>query len=145
MTRPQEGQSHLGEAKRSPFGDSPFTNPQEGLSPEPGFFDRLEPGRETMAKMTKKDELMERLAVEMDHIKAGLAELKAKGRKLKLEARLDYEKGLRSFETAQKDLKVRMGEWSKAGEKAGGEVKKGLEQAAKDLKKAIAAAAERLK
>jgi len=98
-----------------------------------------------MAKMTKKDELMERLAIEMDHMKAGLAELKAKGRKLKLEARLDFDKGVKSLETSQKDLKARIGEWSKAGEKAGVEVKKGLEQAAKDLKKAIAAAADRLK
>ena len=98
-----------------------------------------------MAKMTKSEEFRERLAIEMDHIKAGMTELKAKGRKLKLEARLDYEKGLKSFETAQKDLKARIGEWSKAGEKAGAEVKKGLEQAAKDLKKAVTAAADRLK
>ena len=98
-----------------------------------------------MAKMTKSEEFRERLGIEMDHIKAGLMELRAKGRKLKLEARLDYEKGLKSLETAQGDLKARIGEWSKAGEKAGSEVKKGLEQAAKDLKKAIAAAADRLK
>lgn len=95
--------------------------------------------------MTKKDELKERLGIEMDHIKAGLADLKVKGRKLKLEARLDFDKGVKSFETAQKDLKVRIGEWSKTGEKAGAEVKKGLEQAAKDLKKAISAARARLK
>jgi hypothetical protein len=98
-----------------------------------------------MQKMTKKDEIMERLGIEMDHIKAGLAELKAKGRKLKLEARLDFDKGVRSFETAQKDLKVRIGEWSKAGEKAGAEVKKGLVEAAGDLKKSINAARDRLK
>lgn len=98
-----------------------------------------------MQRMTKKDELMERLAIEMDHIKAGLTELKARGRKLKLEARLDFDKGIKSFETAHEDLKTRIGEWSKAGEKAGTEVKKGLEQAARDLKKAIAAAADRLK
>jgi hypothetical protein len=98
-----------------------------------------------MAKMTKKDELMERLGIEMDHIKAGLAELKVKGRKLQLEARLDLDKGVKSFETAQKDLKVRIGKWSKAGGKAGAEVKKGLVQAAKDLKKAIGEAKSRLK
>ena len=63
-----------------------------------------------MAKMTKKDELMERLGIEMDHIKAGLAELKVKGRKLQLEARLDLDKGVKSFETAQKDLKKAIGE-----------------------------------
>jgi hypothetical protein len=98
-----------------------------------------------MAKLTKTDEFLERLAIEMDHVKAGLAELKAKGRKLKLEARLDYDKGLRSLESAQADLKVRIAEWSKAGEKAGAEVKKGLERAAKDLKKAVGDAAARLK
>jgi len=98
-----------------------------------------------MAKITKKDELMERLGIEMDHIKAGLAELKVKGRKLRLEARLDLEKGVKSFETAQQDLKTRVREWSQAGEKAGTEVKKGLVQAAKDLKKAIDAARSSLK
>jgi len=98
-----------------------------------------------MAKMTKKDELMERLAIEMDHIKAGLAELKVKGRRLGLEARLDLEKGVKSFETAQQDLRTRVREWSETGERAGGEVKKGLVQAAKDLKKAIDAARARFK
>ena len=48
-----------------------------------------------MAKLTKTDEFLERLGIEMDHIKAGLIELKAKGRKLGLEARLDFEKGLK--------------------------------------------------
>lgn len=98
-----------------------------------------------MNKMSKSDELRERLAIEMEHIKAGLAELKAKGRKLKLEARLDFDKGLGSLEKAQKDLKVKIGEWSEAGEKAGAEVIKGLEAAAKDLKKAVKDAASRLK
>ena len=98
-----------------------------------------------MAKLTKTDEFLERLGIEMDHIKAGLTELKAKGRKLGLEARLDYEKGLKSFEAAQKDLKSKMAEWTKAGGRAGADVKKGLEQAAKDLKKAVSDAASRLK
>lgn len=98
-----------------------------------------------MRKMSKADELRERLAIEMEHIKAGLAELKAQGRKLKLEARLDFDKGLTSLEKAQKDLKVKIGEWSEAGEKAGAEVIKGLEAAAKDLKRAVKDAASRLK
>jgi hypothetical protein len=98
-----------------------------------------------MAKLSKTDEFRERLAIEMDHIKAGLAELKAKGRKLRLEARLDFDKGIRSIESAEKDLKVRAAEWAKAGEKAGADVKKGLKQAAKDLKKAVDEAASRLK
>ena len=68
-----------------------------------------------MAKLTKTDEFLERLGIEMDHIKAGLIELKARGRKLGLEARLDFEKGLESIEKTEKDLKVRMEEWAKAG------------------------------
>ncbi len=38
-----------------------------------------------------------------------------------------------------------MGEWAKAGEKAGADVKTGLERAAKELKKAVGDAASRLK
>ena len=98
-----------------------------------------------MAKLTKTDEFLERLGIEMDHIKAGLKELKARGRKLGLEARLDFEKGLKSLEKTEKDLKVKMGEWAKAGEKAGADVKTGLERAAKELRKAVGAAASRLK
>lgn len=98
-----------------------------------------------MAKLTKSDEFLERLGIEMDHIKAGLMELKARGRKLGLEARLDFEKGLGSIEKTEKDLRARMEEWAKAGGKAGADVKKGLEQAAKDIKKALGAAASRLK
>jgi vacuolar-type H+-ATPase subunit D/Vma8 len=81
----------------------------------------------------------------MDHVKAGLMELKAKGRTLKLEARLEYDRGLKSLEKKEQELKVRMGEWSKAGRKAGEDVKKGLERAAKDLKKAVDDAYARLK
>jgi hypothetical protein len=98
-----------------------------------------------MAKLTKTDEFLERLSIEMDHVKAGLIELKARGRKLGLEARLDFEKGLESIEKTQKDLKVRMEEWAKAGEKAGADVKMRLERAAQDLKKAVSDAASRLK
>jgi len=98
-----------------------------------------------MAKLNKTDEYLERLGIEMDHIKAGLMELKAKGRKLQLEARLDFDKGLKSLEKTQADLKVRMADWAKAGGEAGAEVKKGLERAARDLKKAVQDAASRLK
>ena len=98
-----------------------------------------------MAKLTRTDEFLERLGIEMDHIKAGLTELKAQGRKLGLETRLDFEKGLKSLEKTEQDLKVRMGEWAKVGGQAGADVKMGLERAAKELKKAINAAASRLK
>jgi len=98
-----------------------------------------------MARLTKTDEFRERLGIEMDHLKARLTELKASGRQLRLEARLDFEKGLKALEKAEKDLKVRMGEWTKAGGKAGEDVKKGLQRAARDLKKAIDDAASHLK
>ena len=98
-----------------------------------------------MAKLTKKDEFLERLGIEMDDLKAALLELRAKGRKLSLEARLEYEKGLKSLEKKEQELKVRLGEWSKAGQKAGADVKKGFERAAKDLKKAVDDAYSRLK
>jgi hypothetical protein len=98
-----------------------------------------------MKKLTKQDELKERLAIEMDLVKARMLELKAKGRKLGLEARKELEKNLVSVEKTQADLKVRMGEWAKAGEKATSDMKKGLERAAKELKKAVDDAAARLK
>jgi len=72
-------------------------------------------------------------------------ELKAKGRTLKLEARLEYDRGLKSLEKKEQELKIRMGEWSKAGQRAGKDVKKGLERAAEDLKKAVDDAYARLK
>ena len=98
-----------------------------------------------MTKLSKTDEFLARLSIEMDHVKAGLSELKARGKKLQLEARLDFDKGLQAIERTQKDLKGRMAEWSKAGEKAGAEMKKGLERAAKDLRKAVDDAAARFK
>ena len=98
-----------------------------------------------MARLTKKDEFAERLGIEMDHIKAGLMELRTKGRKLKLEARLEFEKNRASLEAKEKELKGKMGEWVKAGGAAGAEVKQGVERAAKELKKAVKDAAARLK
>jgi uncharacterized coiled-coil protein SlyX len=98
-----------------------------------------------MQKMSKTDELRERLAIEMDHIKARMIELKAQARKLGLEARLDLEKRLGSFEKTQEELKAHLADWAKAGEKATADMKKGLEKAAKELKKAVDDAASRLK
>lgn len=98
-----------------------------------------------MAKMTKEDELRERLSIEMDHLKARVLELKAKGRKLGLEARLEFEKKLPSLEKTQEEIKCRLADWAKAGEKATADMKKGLERAAKELKKAVDDAAAHLK
>jgi hypothetical protein len=98
-----------------------------------------------MQKMSKTDELRERLAIEMDHIKARVLELKAQARKLGLEARLDVEKRLGSFEKTQEEIKAHLADWAKAGEKATADMTKGLEKAAKELKKAVDDAASRLK
>jgi hypothetical protein len=98
-----------------------------------------------MPKMSRTDELRERLSIEMDQVKARMLELKARARKLGLEARLDYEKGLRALEKKEKELKVHLKDWAKAGGKAGAEMKKGIELAAKDLKKAVEDAWDRLK
>jgi len=81
----------------------------------------------------------------MDHNKARTLEIKAKARKLGLEARLDLEKRVGSFEKAQEELKVHIADWAKAGEKATADIRKGLEKAARDLKKAVDDIASRLK
>lgn len=98
-----------------------------------------------MQRTSKADELRQRLSIEMDHIKARMLELKAKARKLGLEARLDLEKSLGSMEKAQEELKTRVADWAKAGEKATADIRKGLEKAARDLKKAVDDVAARLK
>jgi hypothetical protein len=98
-----------------------------------------------MAKLNKTDEFLARLSIEMDHLKAQMLELKAKGRKLGLEARLEFEKKLPSLEKAQEDIKSRLADWAKAGEKATADMKKGLERAAHDLEKAVGDAAAHLK
>lgn len=98
-----------------------------------------------MAKMTKEDEIRERLSIEMDRLKARMLELKAKGRKLGLEARLEFEKALPTIEKGQEEFKARLADWAKAGEKATADMKKGLERAAKELKRAVDDAAAHLK
>ena len=98
-----------------------------------------------MQKTSKAEELRERLSIEMDHIKARMLEIKAQARKLGLEARLDLEKRVGSFEKAQAELKAHIAEWAKAGEKATAEIRKGLEKTANDLKKAVDDVAARLK
>jgi hypothetical protein len=98
-----------------------------------------------MAKMSKEEEIRERLSIEMDHLKAQMLELRAKGRKIGLEARLELEKRLSSLETTREEILSRIGECAKAGEKATGEMKKGLERAAQELKKAVEDAAAYMK
>jgi hypothetical protein len=98
-----------------------------------------------MAKMTKKAEFQERIGIQMDHLKAGLMELRAKTRKAKLEARLEVDKGVAALEKKHKDLKAKLGEWKRVGKVAGKDLQKGIERSARELKKAIQNASERLK
>ncbi len=98
-----------------------------------------------MAKLTKIDEFQERLGIQMDHVKARLLDLKAQGRKLKLEARLDYDKSLRALEKKEEELKAQVAEWKKAGSAAGKDLKKGIDNTAKSLTKALDDAFRRFK
>jgi hypothetical protein len=81
----------------------------------------------------------------MDHVKAGLRELKARARGVRLEARLEYRKQIEALEKRQKELKARFGEWRKAGRAAGKDLEKGIERSARELGKAVEKAFGRLK
>ncbi len=98
-----------------------------------------------MAKQAKKDDLLTQLGLDMDHIKARLAELKTAGAKLTAEAKKDLDKSVKAFESKHKDLEVKMGEWAKTGKAAGADIAEGLKRAAKELKAAVEEAATHLK
>ena len=98
-----------------------------------------------MTKQNITDEFTKRFGIEMDNVKARLAELKGKGRELKVEARKDFQKTMQALEKREKELEARMGEWVRVGKMAGADVKKGLERAAKELKKGVDDAASHLK
>jgi len=90
-----------------------------------------------MARMTKTEKFKAKFDIEMDHIRAALIELRAKAKGAKLDARLEFEKGLDALEKNQGDLKAKLDEWAKTGKEAGGELKKGIKRSAKDLKKSV--------
>jgi hypothetical protein len=98
-----------------------------------------------MARISKKDEFQERIGVQMDHVKAGLMELKARARSVQLDARLEYRKQVEALEKKQKELKARVGGWKKAGRAAGKDLEKGIERSARELGKAVERAFGRLK
>jgi predicted nucleic acid-binding Zn-ribbon protein len=98
-----------------------------------------------MTEPAKKDDLLDKLGIDMDDVKAKLAELREKGKKLSAEAKQDLERTLKELEPKQKQLEAKLGEWAKAGKMAGAEVAKGLEGAAKELKKGVDAAIASLK
>ncbi len=90
-----------------------------------------------MARMTKMQKYKVKMDIELDHIRAALIELRAKAKEAKLDARLEFEKGLDLLEKNQGDLKSKVEEWAKAGTEAGGELVKGFKRSAKDLKKGV--------
>jgi hypothetical protein len=90
-----------------------------------------------MARMTRMEKFKAKMDIEMDHIRAALMELRAKAKEAKLDARLEFEKGLDALEKNQGDLKSKLDEWAKTGMEAGGELKKGIKRSAKDLKKSV--------
>ena len=94
-------------------------------------------GRDIMARMTRMEKFKAKMDIEMDHIRAALMELRAKAKEAKLDARLEFEKGLDALEKNQGDLKAKLDEWAKTGMEAGGEIKKGIKRSAKDLKKSV--------
>jgi len=93
--------------------------------------------REIMARLTKPEKFQAKIGIEMDHLKAGLTELRAKAKEVKLEARTEFDKSLDALEKLQADVKNRLEEWAKAGQGAGKELKKGIKQSTKDLKKSV--------
>jgi len=98
-----------------------------------------------MAKLKKTDEFQERIGIQIDHAKARLMELKARAREVRLDARKDYDRGILALEKKQRELKAHLGEWKKAGEAAGLDLKKKIEKSARDLKKAVESSFERKK
>jgi hypothetical protein len=98
-----------------------------------------------MAKLKKRDEFQERIGIQVDHAKARLEELRARAREVRLDARKDYDKRILALETKQDEVKARLGEWKKAGEAAGLDLKKKIEKSARDLKKAVESSFERKK
>lgn len=90
-----------------------------------------------MARLTKIEKFKAKIDIEMDHIKARLIELRAKAKEAKLDAQVEFDKGLDALDKAQEDLKAKLDEWAKAGKEAGKDLKKGIKRSAKQLKKSV--------
>jgi len=90
-----------------------------------------------MARMSKIDKFKAKASIQMDHIKAGLLELRAKAKEAKLDARQEFDKGIENLEKMQADVKCKLEEWSKAGQDAAGDVKKSLNRQIKSLSKSV--------
>jgi gas vesicle protein len=90
-----------------------------------------------MARLTKIEKFQAKIGIEMDHIKARLIELRAKAKEVKLDARVEFEKGLDALEKTQGEIKSTLDDWAKAGKEAAGDLKKTIKRSTKDLKKSV--------
>jgi len=97
-----------------------------------------------MAKLTKTEKFQAKMGIKMEHIRASLIELRAKAKEVQLEARAELDKSLDALEKSQGELKVKLDEWTKAGQEAGKELKKGLKISAKELKRSVKEAYKKL-
>jgi Skp family chaperone for outer membrane proteins len=93
--------------------------------------------REIMRRMTRREKFQAKIGIQMDHLKAGLIELRAKAKEAKLDARQDFDKGLDALEKAQEELKCRLDEWAKAGKEAERDLKKTIKRSSKNLRKSV--------
>ena len=90
-----------------------------------------------MARLTKREKFQAKIGIQLDHVKAGLIELRAKAKEIKLDTRVDIEKSLDALEKMQSDIKNKLEEWAKAGQDAGKDLQKTIKRSAKSLKKSV--------
>ena len=90
-----------------------------------------------MARLTKREKFQRKIGIQLDHVRAGLIELRAKAKEIKLDARLDIEKSLDALEKMQSDVKNKLEEWAKTGQDAGKDLQKTIKRSAKSLRKSV--------
>jgi hypothetical protein len=97
-----------------------------------------------MARLTKTEKFQAKIGIRMEHARAAYIELRAKAKEIQLEARTELDKSLNALEKTQGELKVKLDEWTKAGQGVGKELKKGIKISAGELKKAVKEAYKKL-
>ena len=90
-----------------------------------------------MARLTKREKFQAKIGIQMDHVRAGLTELRAKAKEIKLDTRVEFEKSLDALEKMQADVKNKLEEWAKAGQDTGKDLQKSIKRSAKSLKKSV--------
>ncbi|MGD1010078.1 MAG: hypothetical protein ABR951_08010 [Candidatus Aminicenantales bacterium] len=90
-----------------------------------------------MARLTRIEKFKTKIDIEMDHVRAALIELRAKAKEVKLDTRVEIEKGLDAIEKGQADIGSKLDEWAKAGKDAAGDLKKTIKRSTKDLRKSV--------